>query len=212
MSTKNGDILDKVYSAKSDSEREAAYDAWANHYDADVFKYGYRLPAVLAAVFGRFVDVDAGPVLDAGCGTGLQTEALMLAGYGPFIGVDLSSEMLSIARRKGLYQSLHKMSLGQLDFEADSFRTTLCCGAISPGHAGPETFSELIRVTRPQGLIVFSLRVDDGQLADYPSTVRKLERAKRWKRLFVTQGFPALPTGDPEVEDAVYVYRVLNEK
>ncbi|MGA8259896.1 MAG: class I SAM-dependent methyltransferase [Arenicellales bacterium] len=209
MSTRDHDILDKVYAAKSDSEREAAYDAWANHYDADVFKFGYRLPAVLAAVFARFVDIDAGPVLDAGCGTGLQTEALVLAGYGPFVGVDLSSEMLSIARRKGLYKSLHKMNLGQLDFEADNFRTSLCCGAISPGHAGPETFAELIRVTRPGGLVVFSLRVDDGQLPEYPSAVRAHEREKRWKRLFATEGFPALPTGDPEVEDAVYVYRVL---
>ena len=212
MSTKNGDILDRVYSAKTDPEREAAYDAWANHYDADVFKFGYRLPAVLAAVFGRFVDVDAGPVLDAGCGTGLQTEALVLAGYGPFAGVDLSSEMLSIARRKALYESLHKMNLGQLDFEADSFKTALCCGAISPGHAGPETFAELIRVTTPGGLIVFSLRVDDGQLPEYPSAVRSHEREKRWKRLFATEGFPALPTGDPEVEDAVYVYQVLGEQ
>lgn len=211
MRAKNDNILDKVYAARSDSEREAAYDAWANHYDADVFKFGYRVPAVLAAVFGRFVDVDAGPVLDAGCGTGLQTEALVMAGYGPFIGVDLSSKMLSIARRKGLYKSLHKMNLGQLDFEADTFKTALCCGAISPGHAGPETFGELIRVTRPGGLIVFSLRVDDGQVPDYPSAVRSYERDKLWKRLFVTEGFPALPTGDSEVEDAVYVYQVLGE-
>lgn len=209
MTGKDSEILDKVYGARTDGEREAAYDAWANHYDADVFRFGYRIPAVLAAVFGRFVNLDSGPVLDAGCGTGLQTEALVLAGYGPFIGVDLSSEMLSIARRKGLYEELHKMTLGELGFEPDTFRTTMCVGAISPGHAGPESFSELIRVTKPGGLIIFSLRVDEGQLPEYPKAVRAHEREKHWKRRFATEGFPTMPTGESDVENAMYVYEVL---
>lgn len=209
MSSKDSEILDKVYSARTDAEREAAYDAWANHYDADVFKFGYRIPAVLAAVFARFVNIDANPVLDAGCGTGLQTEALVLAGYGPFVGCDLSSEMLSIARRKGLYKELHKMSLHELEFEADTFKTTMCVGAIAPGHAGPECFAQLIRVTKPGGLIVFTMRVDEGSPSEYPAAVRSLEREKRWKRRFATQGFPSLPTGEPEVEHALYVYEVL---
>lgn len=209
MTGRDSEILDKVYGARTDAEREAAYDAWANHYDADVFSFGYRIPAVVAAIFGRFVDLDSGPVLDAGCGTGLQTEALLLAGYGPFIGVDLSSKMLSIARRKGLYKELHKMNLDELQFDDDSYRTTMCVGAISPGHGHPGTFSELIRVTKPGGLVIFSLRVDDGQDPEYPKAVRAHEREKHWKRRFVTQGFPSLPTGEPEVEHAVYVYEVL---
>jgi predicted TPR repeat methyltransferase len=210
MSTKDGEILDKAYSARTDTEREAAYDAWANRYDADVFKFGYRIPAVLAAVFARFVDIDASPVLDAGCGTGLQTEALVLAGYGPFVGCDLSSEMLSISRRKGLYKELHKMSLHELEFDADTFKTAMCIGAIAPGHAGPKCFAELIRVTKPGGLIVFSLRVDDeGSSSEYTAAVHSHEREKHWKRLFATPGFPSLPTGEPEVEHALYVYKAL---
>ena len=68
MDGKDDGILDKVYAARTDAEREAAYDAWANRYDADVFGFGYRIPGVVAAVFGRFVDTSCAPILDAGCG------------------------------------------------------------------------------------------------------------------------------------------------
>ena len=41
-----------------------------------------------------------GPVLDLGCGTGKMTRLLKERGY-DMIGVDLSEEMLSIAREQG---------------------------------------------------------------------------------------------------------------
>lgn len=210
MTQSDSDILDQVYSAASQEEIEEAYDAWANQYDADLFSFGYRLPAVAAAVFGRFVDIDAAPILDAGCGTGLQTEPLVMAGYGPFTGFDLSNEMLAIARRKNLHESLHKMALGGgLGFDADSFAVSFCIGTITPGHAGPEAFRDLIRVTEPGGLVIFSLRTDKGQDPVYPDAVIHHEREHDWKRLFATDGFPSLPTGEPEVISTVYVYEVL---
>lgn len=210
MSQSDDDILHRVYSAGTRDESEEAYDTWANKYDADVFRFGYRIPAVAAAVFGRFVDVDSNPILDAACGTGLQTEPLVLAGYGPFIGFDLSNEMLAIARRKNLYESLHKMALGDgLDFDADSFPVTYCIGAISPGHAGPDAFKDLIRVTEPGGKVIFSLRVDAGQQPAYADAVIDHERERDWKRVFATDGFRSLPAGEPDVAHAVYVYEVL---
>lgn len=210
MPGSDSDILDRVYSAASREESEKAYDAWANQYDADLFSFGYRLPAVAAAVFARFVDTGSGPILDAACGTGLQTEPLVLAGYGPFIGFDLSREMLAVARRKNLHESLHRMILGGgLNFDADGFHVAYCIGGISPGHAGPEAFRDLIRVTEPGGLVIFSLRVDPGQEPQYPDAVAAHEREHDWKRLFATEGFPSLPAGEPEVAHAVYVYEVL---
>ena len=210
MTNPRKEILDKVYAAQTDAEREAAYDAWANRYDEDVLSFGYRIPAVTAAVFARFVDVDTAPILDAGCGTGLQTEALVLAGYGPFIGIDLSTEMLAIAGSKGLYESTYKMALGRgLDFDVDSFAATLCIGAITPGHAGPDSFADLIRVTQPGGLVIFSLRTDAGQLPEFPEAVERHEQDGEWRRRFATHSFPSLPHGEPDVTGAMYVYEVL---
>ena len=55
-------------------EQEAAYDAWAQDYERDLWAQGYAIPGHIAALFARFVDLKDGPFLDAGCGTGLQME------------------------------------------------------------------------------------------------------------------------------------------
>ncbi len=82
--------LEKVYNAKTPEQSRAAYDDWAQTYEADVFAYGYRMAIVATKIWARFVTLDEGPILDAGCGTGLQSEPLNLAGYGPICGIDLS--------------------------------------------------------------------------------------------------------------------------
>jgi predicted TPR repeat methyltransferase len=84
------DRLEKVYSADTPEKAEAAYDGWASKYDADLMAMGYRLPWMFAACVLRHIPFGIGPILDAGCGTGLQVEPLHLAGLarvhrrGPF--------------------------------------------------------------------------------------------------------------------------------
>jgi len=202
--------LDKVYSAQTVEQAEVAYDDWAEKYEADVFAFGFRLPAAAATIWARFVALDSGPILDAGCGTGLQSESLALAGYQPITGVDLSEGMLSVAAKKGIYSELRQMTLGKrLDFADAAFANTYSVGAITPGHAPANSFDELIRVTRVGGLIVFSLRVDEAQEPAYPAAVQALAAARRWRHEFETDDFATMPIGEPDVRSRVYVYRVL---
>ena len=203
--------LEKVYGADSAEEIEDAYDEWSANYEDDVLALGFRLPAVASAVFARFVAFDCGPILDAGCGTGLQSEPLALAGYRPITGIDLSRGMLAVARRKGIYAALRQCELGaQLPFENDAFAHTITVGAITAGHAPPDSFDELIRVTRVDGLIVFGLRVDEAMDAAYPSAVRHFESEGRWRREYETDAFATMPTGEPDMLTRVFVYRVTN--
>ena len=83
-------------------EARSAYDDWAESYEADLCATGYRIPAMIAAVFTRYVPADAAPILDAGCGGGIQAEPLAELGFGPMTGIDLSDGMLEIARSKAL--------------------------------------------------------------------------------------------------------------
>ena len=198
-----------VYSATSVEEQKVAYDAWAETYDADLLSWGFRLPAIAAATFARFVDPDCGPILDAGCGTGLQSDPLVAMGYGPIVGIDLSPGMMETAARKGIYTELLPMQLGTpLHFDDDRFAATLAIGCITPGHAPASSFDELIRVTRPAGHIVFSLRVDSGQAPGYPQAIAAHRRAGRWCERWRTPTFLMLPELEPEIEHAVFVYQV----
>lgn len=202
--------IERVYTARTDDERIAAYDDWAAQYEADLLAFGFRLPPICAAVTARFVEPGTGPILDAGCGTGLQAEPLHAAGYGPFVGIDLSDGMLAVDQRKGIYQALHKMKMGErLDFADGAFPVTITMGAITPGHAPAAAFDELIRVTAPGGLVIFSLRVDAGQEPDYDAAIAAHTAAGRWEMLFATPRFVTMPLGEPDVENKIFVYKIL---
>ncbi len=201
--------VSKSYQAASPEESEAAYDDWASAYEPDLCKAGYRIPAVIATVFTRFVKPDAAPILDAGCGGGIQSEPLALLGYRPIVGIDFSEGMMQVARAKGFYSELHRMVLGdRLDFDDDQFAAVISSGCITPAHAPAHSFIELIRVCRPGGLIVFSLRDDSGQLPEYPAQVQKLQDSDAWSPVFSTESFQSMPYGEDQISHRVHVYRV----
>jgi SAM-dependent methyltransferase len=203
-------MVDRVYSAKTQEEQEAAYDEWSAQYERDLCAMGYRLPAVAAAVFARHVPADVAPILDAGCGGGLQTEPLATLGYGQITGIDLSEGMLSIARGKGIYEELYQMALGgRLDFPDDSFAAVISTGTITPGHAPPESFEDLIRVTRPEAPIIFSLRSDAMQDPKYAETCDRLVTAQCWRHIYSTADFLPMPYSEPDIKSRVHVYQVI---
>ncbi len=210
LSNKQHKIIQDVYNAKSDEQSVHAYDRWARQYEQDVLSWGARFPFVAAAVFARFVGRDDGPVLDAGCGTGLQGELLHLSGYSDIVGIDMSEGMLNVARSKGFYSGLYRMTLGQvLDFADDAFANAITTGAITPGHAPPHSFLEIIRVIRSRGKIIVNIRTDDDVDPAYPAALREYEKAGLWRKIYASEEYPAMPTGEPDILTTAYAYQVL---
>ena len=209
MSPPRNERLERVYGAKTDDELAAGYDGWAADYDADLVSWGYKLPAVVAGLFGRHVDAGEGAVLDAGCGTGMIGETLHLLGYRDLVGIDLSEGMLAVARAKAIYRDLHCMKLGApLDFPDGGFAATTAVGVLTVGHARPDAFDELIRATRPGAPMIFSIRVDGGAGADFLARQDVLERDGRWRRIEATPAFRSMAGSGHDVEHRVFVYRV----
>lgn len=205
-----GTSVGNSYAVKSAGESQMKYDVWASSYEADLMAMGYRLPWMFAAVVARFVEPDEGPVLDAGCGSGMQAEALKLLGYGNISGADLSIEMMSIARAKGIYASCQQIVLGEsLPFDTGQFPVTLSCGVITPGHAPASAFDELARVTRKGGKLIFSLRDDPEQLPEYPAKIAAMAAVGTWREIFRTDAFQSLPLGEPVVRHRIHVCEVL---
>ena len=196
------------YAVNSSDEQQAVYDTWAEDYEKDLCEMGYRIPAVAAAVFTRFVPLDSGPILDAGCGGGIQTEALALAGYGPFTGIDFSQGMLDVAQKKDLYANLQQMELGKpLGFADETFSVIYSTGTITPRHAPPSSFDELIRIAKKDAVIIFSLRDDPAQEPEYPMAIEHHSHTGSWDHIFSTNSFYSMPYGEPTVTHRVHVYK-----
>ncbi len=199
----------RSYRAETLEEQQAAYDSWAKQYEIDLCAMGYRIPAVMAAVATRFISSSTAPILDAGCGGGIQAEPLAMLGYGPITGIDLSEGMLEVARAKNLYSELRQMTLGEeLGFPDDAFAAVISSGTITPHHAPPKSFEELIRIAKPGAPIIFSMRDDPAQEPGYPEAVKGLADAGRWQEVFSTASFHSMPYGEPEITHRVHVYEV----
>lgn len=198
-----------IYSSRDAKELEERYDQWAGKYDSDlVGEFGWVGPERAVEVLVGYTSSDA-RVLDAGAGTGLAGAILALKGYRDIVAMDLSQGMLEAARAKGVYRKLHQMTMGEpLDFPSDSFDAVISTGVLTVGHAPPSSFDELLRITRPGGYIVFSLRPDLYAEGPFKEKQEALVSEGRWKLAEVTERFQPLPKGEPDIYHQVWVYRV----
>ena len=203
------DRVQWVYAAKNNHELEVRYDEWAREYDRDLLEeFAWVAPRVAVEVFARHVPRDA-EILDAGVGTGLVGEPLTEAGYRHLHGIDLSAGMLRVARGKALYRDLRRMTLGEpLEFADDRFGAVISVGVFTTGHAPAHAFDELVRITKPGGHVVFSLRADTPEEQGFHEYLTGLEAAGRWGLVERSEPYRPLPKGEPEVVHHVWVYRV----
>jgi predicted TPR repeat methyltransferase len=202
--------LQSAYAAKDGQEAAELYDSWAEDYERRVSSWGYITPAVVAWFLGRYVTPEDGTVLDAGAGTGLMGLVLAPLGYRDLIGIDVSGDMLEYAREKGVYRELRQMELGgRLDLPSDAFAAVVAAGVFAAGHAPPESFEDLIRVTKRGGYVIFSVRTDVYLEGGFKEKQEALQREERWRLVETSEPFAHLRFEDPELKVQVFAYRVL---
>jgi predicted TPR repeat methyltransferase len=203
------DPLKAVYAAEAPETVAAAYDAWAEHYDADMAKVGYRHPAIATALLARHVPKGAGPLLDAGAGTGLIGEWLAILGFPTADALDLSEGMLAVTARKKVYRRLIRAALGSpLPFETDAYAAVISTGVFTSGHVGAEGLDELIRITRPGGMIVLTVKMAVWD-AGFALRLGELEGAGLIAMVDGTEPYVSMP-GEPNTSPSrAIVFRVM---
>ncbi|MGI9594753.1 MAG: class I SAM-dependent DNA methyltransferase [Acidimicrobiales bacterium] len=188
------------------------YDSWADRYDTDSEAWGWKGPGEVAAAYRRLADrPSAGPILDAGCGTGAVGVALRdLGSHWPLVGADLSAGMLEQARGTGHYHSTVRCSLDRLPFPDGSISAVVSSGVFTHGHVGPEALAELCRITAVGGIISITQRLD---VADrYRPVAERLEAEGAWHLIEITPPARFHPcrdeTADEPVLQSVLTWRV----
>ena len=157
-------IHEQVLSAQTAEDLNRVYGEWASSYDDDlVTKWNYQGPTVTIK-WVKYHWSDALPcaqanVLDAGCGTGLAGLALHGEGFRLIHGLDHSPDMLDQARAKGVYQSLEQTDLNQpLQTPDNQYDLVTCVGTFTSSHVSPAALYELLRITKPGGLVALTVR------------------------------------------------------
>lgn len=203
------DDLGDVYDAKSPEESRAIYNNWSSSYDADNLSNGFRLPSLGAGLLARHMGSVDGPVLDAGCGTGLVGESLRILGFGPITGCDLSPEMMAVAERTGAYTRFVEADLGRhLPFDDNTFAGFICLGSFGPGHAPPESLIHLVQVTRPGGFGVFNLIEETYVDQGFPPVMDKLTASGAWEIVYTTPPFLPFLLSEPGLWTRAYIVQM----
>lgn len=170
---------------------------------------GYRHPTIGLALLARHLPRGAAPVLDAGCGTGLLGDWLGIAGYPAVDGLDLSEGMLAVAAKKKTYRALYRAALGTtLPFAENAYAGIICTGVFTTGHVGPEGLDDLLRICRPGGAIVLTVK---GTIWDsgFATHVEDLVRAGRIALVEQTEPYVSMPGEAGTTPSLAVVLKVL---
>lgn len=101
--------------------------------------------------------------------------ALRDAGWtGRLIGLDLSRGMLDAAADTGFYDELIRCSLYDVTLAAGCAVATVSSGVFTRGHVGGEALAELCRITRRNGIVAVTQRID---MADQAGNWLEIERS-----------------------------------
>lgn len=165
--------LEGAYALKTPEDTKRMYAAWADTYDSNFgAAQGYLTPREVVRVF-----VGAGgcgPVLDVGAGTGLVGEGLAAVGVGPIDALDLSEDMLRVAKGKGAYRDLIAADVTQ-PLGLTGYRGIVSAGTFTVGHVGPEGIQPLLEIAEQGCLFVISVNAQHYQSAGFEALLVRLD-------------------------------------
>ena len=140
---------------------------------ADYAKNGRFVQEMAGAVFAMLVPKPGERVLDLGCGDGSLTEEIKAAGSN-VLGVDLSDELLAVARMKGL--TVRKMDGHALDF-VSQFDAVFSNAALHWMRKPKLVIAGVHRALRSRGRLVAELG-GHGNVAAIATAMRAVSRAR----------------------------------
>jgi len=176
MSEKKG--LKDAYSLKTPKDAINLYRSWASTYDSDFAKQNdYRSPLEIAKYFEKYSNNKDTPILDVGAGTGLIGEFL-IANSREIDAIDISPEMLNIARLKNCYSKIIEADLTKrLLINDNHYGAIVSAGTFTHGHVGPDVLDELLRVTRSGSHFVFTIHYKFYKKAGFDKKFLEIERS-----------------------------------
>tara|TARA_B100001564_G_scaffold314664_1_gene288919 strand:+ start:141 stop:764 length:624 start_codon:yes stop_codon:yes gene_type:complete len=176
---KNKPNLENAYNLKSPDDNIKLYSVWAETYDNSfIVDMQYKLHFAVAKEF--VLNGGKGLILDVGAGTGALAEALLQKAKFCIEATDISEEMLKVADSKKIYKRSFLSDLTkEIPVDNGSYDGVVSSGTFTHGHVGPSSIRELVRVTKPGGLITISINEKHWISLDFEGEVENLNQHTR---------------------------------
>lgn len=156
--SKGQSLLENAYKLATPDDNQVYYDEFASSYDADFAgALGWHYPKAIALIYRNHAKKLDLPIADIGCGTGLVAQALGCSAN-DIDGIDISEEMLSRAKEKGLYRATIKADLtASLNAIQNDYGAVISAGTFTSGHLGPEPLEPLLDIAKTGALFVIGV-------------------------------------------------------
>ena len=150
------------YPAVTPDEIAKQYRSLAYGYDRNMDDIGFQTPSQLSLILSLMaIEGSDAPILDVGCGSGITGQVFRDHGFTNIHGCDLLTEMLWIAMQKDLFKTLTKCDMHELKSHLPGgFDIVSCLAVLDHSDRPVEVIRQLIDITRPGGMIIFSERDD----------------------------------------------------
>ncbi len=170
--------LKDAYALKSTKDSIDLYKVWATTYDTDfALKNSYRSPSEVTNYYCKYSNISDVPILDVGAGTGLVGECLKKKCPREIDAIDISSEMLDLARSKNVYSKLIQANLKKkLQISKSYYGAVVSAGTFTHGHIGPAVFDELLRILKPGGLFIVTIHTGVFQAQGFEKKLFDLQK------------------------------------
>lgn len=198
---------------------QSLFDSYADHYDQHLTKaLHFQVPQLLRDAFENIAGHHyRGAVLDVGCGTGLSG-----ALFKPFAthlsGVDLSFNMLALAKQKHIYDDLYQADIASfLKEHKAQYDVVVASDVLVYMGDLSDIFSSFRAAIKPTGHVVFNAEISKTENYELTESGRFIHTKDYLDALIAENGFMILyyDTGVLRMQDQesvlghVYVLQVL---
>ena len=174
-------LLKNAYALKTPEDSISYYKEFSKTYDtAYVTGLDYIYPKSIVLEFYKYYTGD-GEICDIGCGTGLVGKELYSLNSNYIIdGVDISSDMIAVAKNKNIYRKFYKVDLTKpIKNISNNYSALISAGTFTHGHLGVNVLINLLSICQDGALLTIGINALHYRKNSFENTLKILEKNRR---------------------------------